>query len=154
MTVGLAIFSIRSVDDCGAARALAETHARYERSSVILPSDWAERVAGMIAADKVRVFLALRGGVPVGYASVTLVAATWSAGFYAELDCLFVVEDWRGTGLGSALIEAASAQARDDGCRELQWQTPAWNADAIRFYERLGARHTTKERFTLDVALT
>jgi GNAT superfamily N-acetyltransferase len=51
------------------------------------------------------------------------------------------------------LVEAAADVAREDGCFELQWQTPSWNEGAIRFYQRLGARSTSKERFTLPLSV-
>jgi hypothetical protein len=35
------------------------------------------------------------------------------------------------------------------GDDEIQWQTPTWNTDARRFYERLGARPAEKIRYTL-----
>ena len=62
---------------------------------------------------------------------------------------VFVAEAHRGGGVGRLLLDAATHQARSRGHRELQWQTPQWNTAAIGFYERLGATHTSKERFTL-----
>ena len=43
------------------------------------------------------------------------------------------------------MIAFATAQ----GLAQVQWQTPAWNRDAVRFYERLGAVGTDKMRFSL-----
>ena len=37
------------------------------------------------------------------------------------------------------------------GIDEIQWQTPEWNADAARFYRRLGATETVKRRFALEL---
>ena len=33
------------------------------------------------------------------------------------------------------------------GCATVEWQTPIWNAEATRFYERLGAISRFKARF-------
>jgi GNAT superfamily N-acetyltransferase len=149
MTARVDIVRSRTVNECGSVRALAEAHARFERSATVLPENWAERIARFVAAGQLDVFVAIREGVAVGYASSTVIAETWSAGTFTDLDCLFISEQWRGSGIGRMLLEAVSAHAITDGCRELQWQTPAWNVAAIGFYERIGARHTTKERFSL-----
>ncbi len=35
--------------------------------------------------------------------------------------------------------------------REVQWQTPDWNTNAVRFYLRLGAQASNKTRFKLAI---
>ena len=52
---------------------------------------------------------------------------------------LFVDEIGRGLGLGESLMRAAAEAAVARGCAVLKWQVASWNADAQRFYERLGA---------------
>ncbi|MGW1911840.1 N-acetyltransferase family protein [Streptomyces sp. NPDC002076] len=47
--------------------------------------------------------------------------------------------------------DAVVAEARRLGLAQVQWQTPAWNEEAVRFYDRLGARATEKLRYTLPV---
>lgn len=53
---------------------------------------------------------------------------------------LFVAATRRGCGVGEALMRAASAEALRLGCAAIRWQVARWNAPAMRFYERLGAR--------------
>ncbi|WP_161805599.1 GNAT family N-acetyltransferase [Frateuria defendens] len=60
-------------------------------------------------------------------------------------------EAWRGQGIGLRLWQAAHALAADLGCPAMQWQTPDWNAPAVRFYRRLGATAQPKLRFTLAI---
>lgn len=96
--------------------------------------------------------MAARGDERVGYASWSLEASTWQAAEYAHLDCLYLREDERGRGTGRLLLRAVEAEARAAGAGELQWQTPAWNQDAIRFYRRHGAQEAAKARFTLPLA--
>jgi len=84
-----------------------------------------------------------------GFATASPVFSTWHGEDFLHLDCLYLVESARGLGAGRMLVEAARAFALSAGFRWLEWQTPAWNAPAIRFYERLGATATTKQRFTL-----
>ncbi|MFI0774554.1 GNAT family N-acetyltransferase [Streptomyces sp. NPDC021212] len=49
-------------------------------------------------------------------------------------------------------MDAVTAHARDLGLTEIQWNTPAWNEGAVRFYERLGAQAKEKLRYTLSVS--
>jgi ribosomal protein S18 acetylase RimI-like enzyme len=52
---------------------------------------------------------------------------------------LFVAESGRGLGVGEALMRAAAGAAIEHDCATIKWQVAEWNADAQRFYERLGA---------------
>lgn len=135
--------------ECAPVRPLVLAHARHERSDVVVPADWAGRVAREVAAGRLDLFVAASGGAPIGYAAVTTDVATWSAERYAHLDCLFVADGHRDRGVGRLLMGVVLDDVRERDLGELQWQTPAWNADAVRFYRRLGARHATKERFVL-----
>jgi RimJ/RimL family protein N-acetyltransferase len=51
---------------------------------------------------------------------------------------LMVAKDWRGRGVGRALLEAAVEWARAAGVRKLELHTFPWNEPAIRLYERFG----------------
>ncbi|RWR11430.1 GNAT family N-acetyltransferase [Sinirhodobacter populi] len=57
------------------------------------------------------------------------------------VDGLVVVDDARGTGIGAALIEALSREARDRGYRSLQLEVVDGNDRARALYERLGFLH-------------
>ena len=52
---------------------------------------------------------------------------------------LYVVEARRGNGDGDRLMRAAAAEAVKRGCALMKWQVAGWNAEAARFYKRLGA---------------
>lgn len=65
------------------------------------------------------------------------------------MDCLYVCADARGAGVGRMLFDVVVAHARASGRAELQWQTPAWNTDAARFYRRAGAAEAAKLRYVL-----
>jgi len=56
------------------------------------------------------------------------------------LEDLYVVPEHRGGGIGRALLERLAQIAVDRGCGRLEWAVLDWNQDAIRFYERLGAK--------------
>ena len=46
----------------------------------------------------------------------------------------------RGCGLGKALLTHLARIAVDRNCGRMEWAALDWNAPAIEFYERLGAR--------------
>ena len=52
---------------------------------------------------------------------------------------LYVAESGRRLGVGEALMRAAAQAASAHDCATIKWQVAEWNADAQRFYERLGA---------------
>ncbi|WP_052709484.1 GNAT family N-acetyltransferase [Streptomyces sp. NRRL S-495] len=91
------------------------------------------------------------GVAPVGYASWSRAFSTWQGDDHVHLDCLFVIEPHRGEGWGRALLDAVKDAAAARGVAEVQWQTPDWNADAIRFYHRAGALGRPKVRFSLPL---
>ena len=77
--------------------------------------------------------------------------STWTGRRFLHLDCLFVRQDCRGSGIGAALLYAVRAYAAARSLSEVQWQTPDWNEDAARFYRRQGASMLRKSRFVLRV---
>ena len=87
----------------------------------------------------------------VGYATFMKQFSTWDAGFYTYLYCLFLKENVRGTGLGKLLMEKIKEYAKNENCSTIQWQTPDFNKKAINFYQKVGGRSKTKERFYLDL---
>ena len=56
-----------------------------------------------------------------------------------HLEDLFVRSEYRGQGIGKALIQGVAQVARDRGYGRLEWNVLDWNAPAIGFYQRIGA---------------
>ncbi|WLT31727.1 GNAT family N-acetyltransferase [Geothrix sp. PMB-07] len=137
--------------DAVALAGLCAAHAAYERLTYH-PEGHAERLAVALEGPAPRLYawLALREGSAVGYSSATVDFATMAAHTFLHMDCLFVEEKARNGGVGALLMAEVRALGRALGCANLQWQTPDWNLDAIRFYHRMGARDLPKARFTLD----
>jgi GNAT superfamily N-acetyltransferase len=55
------------------------------------------------------------------------------------LEDLYVDPAFRGRGIGEALLTRLARLAAERGCGRFEWSVLDWNADAIRFYERMGA---------------
>ena len=55
------------------------------------------------------------------------------------LEDLFVMPDFRGRGIGRALLAHLAALAIERDCGRLEWAVLDWNEPAIGFYRRLGA---------------
>jgi GNAT superfamily N-acetyltransferase len=56
------------------------------------------------------------------------------------LEDLFVRPAFRGSGLGKRLLVELAHLAVARGCGRLEWSVLDWNAPAIGFYQRMGAR--------------
>ena len=56
------------------------------------------------------------------------------------LEDLFVRPEARGSGLGKTLLAHLAALAVERDCARLEWSVLDWNAPAIGFYQKLGAR--------------
>ncbi|MGC8517447.1 MAG: GNAT family N-acetyltransferase [Steroidobacteraceae bacterium] len=129
---------------------LCGEHARYERAEHD-GSGLAERLLEALFGPSPQLVAWVvdgeAGGLS-GYATASVDFSTWSGRSYLHLDCLYLQEDARGRGHGRSLMQAVMDAAHDGGHREVQWQTPSWNVEAVRFYEHLGARGTAKIRFT------
>lgn len=56
------------------------------------------------------------------------------------LEDIFVRPEYRKRGIGKALLAAVAELAEQRQCGRLEWSVLDWNASAIAFYERVGAR--------------
>jgi len=73
----------------------------------------------------------------VGYTTFMKQYSTWDASYYVYMDCLFLQQDFRGSGIGKLLMSEVRKYAEQNNCRQIQWQTPDINMGAIKFYKRL-----------------
>jgi GNAT superfamily N-acetyltransferase len=55
------------------------------------------------------------------------------------LDNLFVRPEWRGKGIGDALLRRLAGIAAERNCARLEWMVLNWNQSAIGFYQAKGA---------------
>jgi GNAT superfamily N-acetyltransferase len=130
---------------------LVQRHAAFER--LLAPISRAELAAILEAqTPPTTLVVADEDGDLLGYAALTFDYALFSATRFGHLDCLFVREDARGHGIGKRLLDHVGRLAAAAGAPRLEWQTPVWNADGIRFYERERAVGLEKMRFSQVLA--
>ena len=84
--------------------------------------------------------LAFADDAPAGFAIYFFNYSTFLARPGLYLEDLFVKPEWRGRGLGKALLLHLARLANARGCGRMEWSVLDWNQPAIDFYERLGAR--------------
>ena len=89
------------------------------------------------AAD---VLIAYAGATPAGFALFFPNYSTFLGKPGLYLEDLFVLPEWRGHGLGLALMKRLAAIALERGCGRFEWSVLDWNEPAIGFYKGLGAR--------------
>ncbi len=77
---------------------------------------------------------------PVGFALFFHNYSTFLAKPGIYLEDLFVNPPARGRGIGKALLTRLAELAIERGCGRVEWAVLDWNAPAIEFYRRMGAR--------------
>ncbi|MET4580787.1 GNAT superfamily N-acetyltransferase [Conyzicola nivalis] len=139
-------------DDLAELELLIREHALFERAAPI-DGGLVARLESLLFSPPPRLHAIVAegdGGLD-GYATASLEVSTWRASHFLHLDCLYLRPGARGAGIGRRILDRVRVLALELGVAEVQWQTPDWNDDAVRFYERQGAVYRDKKRFTLDV---
>jgi GNAT superfamily N-acetyltransferase len=83
--------------------------------------------------------IAEHGGKPAGFAFYFFNYSTWTGRPGLYLEDLFVHTEFRGLGIGKALLARVAAIAVEKSCPRLQWEVLDWNTPAVDFYAGLGA---------------
>ena len=91
-------------------------------------------------APAAEVLIAEWGQQPAGFALFFPNYSTFLAQPGIYLEDLFVLPEFRGRGIGKALLARLAGMAIERGYGRLDWSVLDWNQPAIDFYEGLGAR--------------
>jgi ribosomal protein S18 acetylase RimI-like enzyme len=102
----------------------------------------ANLIPGLIEHGKSRVFLAYEGDEPAGLAICFIGFSSFKAKPLVNVHDLAVAPQFRGRGIGKALLEAVAADARALGCGKVTLEVRADNARAIDLYRRVGFQST------------
>lgn len=136
--------------DLAALVRLCELHASFEKADYN-STDKEAQLSNYLFAEKPVLFCLVveHRDTIIGYATYMRQFSTWDADFYIYMDCLFLTEKSRGLGLGEKIIDRIKQEGQKLQCNYIQWQTPDFNKRAMKFYNRIGAKSKTKERYFL-----
>jgi GNAT superfamily N-acetyltransferase len=93
---------------------------------------------GFGEAPRFRALVAEWHGQPAGYAAFFDCYSTW-AGRELYLEDLFVRLQFRGKGIGMAMLSAVARIALQERSIGIRWEVLDWNENAIALYKSLGA---------------
>ena len=137
-------FRFAEREDCALILKFIRSLAKYERmeNDVVateeMLSDW------LFDKHAAEVFFAMVDGKEVAF---TLFFPNFStflgrAGLY--LEDLFVLPEYRGRGIGTAILRELARIAVERGYGRMEWWCLDWNTDSIKFYEALGAEQMSE----------
>ena len=114
--------------------------ATYEREPDAVTATEADLLRdGFGESPYYQCLIAESDGRPAGFAFYFFNYSTWTGRPGLYLEDLFVNPEFRGLGIGKALLARVAAIAVERGCPRLQWEVLDWNTPAIEFYQALGA---------------
>jgi GNAT superfamily N-acetyltransferase len=109
---------------------IVATETQLRRS--LFPDDGSAPAAHCVIAEA--------DGQAAGFALYFFNYSTFLARSGLYLEDLFVRPEFRGQGLGKALLLQLAKLANARGCGRMEWSVLDWNQPAIEFYEALGAK--------------
>jgi GNAT superfamily N-acetyltransferase len=125
--------------------------AEYERDPKAAVATEQDFIRDGFGADpKFKVVFAEWNGEPAGFALFFYNYSTWQGRPGLYLEDLFVKPEFRGKGIGKALLLHLAKIAVENNCGRYQWQVLDWNTPALEFYKSLGAE-IMKEWLTMRV---
>jgi GNAT superfamily N-acetyltransferase len=135
------MLSIRpaTIEDVTLLRTLIRELADFEHQLDLVSIQEADLERdGFGTSPKFRALIAEWDEQPAGYALFFGCYSTWvGRGLY--LEDLFVRQEFRGRGIGGALLAAVARIALQENCCALRWEVLDWNEKAIDLYKALGA---------------
>jgi|SRR6185436_4170178 len=77
---------------------------------------------------------------PIGYMILVKLYSSFEARPTLYLEDLFVLPEYRGRGIGKAMMRRGIELAWQRECGRMEWTCLDWNVKAQEFYNKLGAR--------------
>ena len=127
-------------DDVPLILSLIEDLAEYERlSHEVVATEETLRDSLFGEQRVVETLLAYLGDDLAGFAPFFHNFSTFLGRSGIYLEDLYVRPEFRGAGVGRALLVHLARLARERGCGRLEWSVLDWNESAIGFSEGIGA---------------
>jgi GNAT superfamily N-acetyltransferase len=126
--------------DCALILQFIRGLAEYEHLSDQVTATEAQLEDWLFDRHVAEVIIAVQDGAEAGFALYFHNFSTFlgKAGIY--LEDLFVKPEYRGRGVGHALLTELARIAVERGCGRLEWSCLDWNEPSIQFYTSLGAK--------------
>lgn len=128
------------VDDVPLILSFIKEFAEYERlSHEVVATEAMLRDSLFGERPVAEVLIAHEESEPAGFALFFHNFSTFLGRPGIYLEDLYVRPEFRGSGVGRAMLVHLAGIARERGCGRLEWSVLDWNESAIRFYRGIGA---------------
>lgn len=124
--------------DMSILNTLIHEFAEFERLPVAV-TEAALLRDGFSKPAKFRVLMAEWDGEAAGYALFFDYYSSFEGRPGLFLEDIYVRDQYRGKGIGRALLGQVASAASKQNCFGVRWQVLDWNAPAIEFYRKIGA---------------
>jgi GNAT superfamily N-acetyltransferase len=119
---------------------LVKQLAQYERLEHAMVASADDFRRALFGPDRhAHALIAFWGDAPVGLALYFRTFSTFLGKPGIYLEDIFVEPEYRGRGIGKALLQRLARIAKDQNCGRLEWSVLTWNQPSIDFYHKLGA---------------
>lgn len=138
-------------DAAGVLELIKALAAHHGQSEHVQTDEKSLLAAGFGDASEVGALLAEIDGTAAGFLSYTVRYSIWLGARFMQIDDVFVRDEYRGNGLGNALMMESQSVCKQLGLSQIKWEVQPDNVAAIRFYERLGATGYAKQLFSWNI---
>jgi len=119
---------------------LVKQLAQYERLEHAMVASADDFRQALFGPDRhAHALIAFWGDTPVGLALYFRTFSTFLGRPGIYLEDIFVEPEYRGRGIGKALLQRLARIAKGHNCGRLEWSVLTWNQPSIDFYHKLGA---------------
>ncbi len=132
-------FRFAEREDCGLILSFIRGLAAYEKMADQVIADEKLLEEQLFDRRGAEVLFALVDGKEAAFALFFHNFSTFLGRRGLYLEDLFVLPEYRGRGVGTAILARLAAIAEERGCGRMEWYCLDWNQPSIDFYRRLGA---------------
>ncbi|MDH2899419.1 MAG: GNAT family N-acetyltransferase [archaeon] len=127
--------------DAGAFLLLVRALAKFEKLEPPSPSAARRLIRDTFSKEKkLNLLLAFSDGKPIAYALYFFTYSSFLARPTLYLEDIFVLQEFRRKKIGKRIFLTLVREAKRLGCGRMEWAVLAWNKNAIKFYESVGAK--------------
>ena len=137
------IIKIATENDIDIIYELINGLAKYEKRPEDMTGTKEDLKFWLFERNIATTFLAELNGKNIGYAIYYPIFGSFSARGKVHLEDMFILEEYRGKGLGKTFFKEVATHALSQGYMGMEWSALDWNNLAIGFYKKIGAKEET-----------